>query len=198
MAPAADVASIRQGERRAAAFYAFAYIASVVLANLTLDIFIDLPVLGTFTFGTVFFAGTFTFRDRVHHLIGSRRYIYKMIGWCAVANIVAAWVTGTPMRFIIASFTAIVIAESADTEVYHRLRERSWAARVLASNAVSVPVDTLIFVAIAFAGSLPFQDIREIFVNDVLWKFGVAALIATNVTRRQRARYETSVAQVRQ
>ena len=184
--------------QKLAAVYAVLYVASVVLANLTLNIFIDLPILGTFTFGTVFFASTFTFRDRVHHLVGSRRYIYKMIGWCAVANIVAAWATGTPMRFIVASFTAIVLAESADTEVYHRLRERSWAARVLASNAVSVPVDTLVFVAIAFAGSLPFRDIREIFVNDVLWKFGVAALIATNVTRRQRARYETSVAQVRQ
>lgn len=193
MAPAADIASTQPGVRRAAAFYAFAYIASVVLANLTLDIFIDLPVLGTFTFGTVFFAGTFTFRDRVHHLIGSRKYIYKMIGWCAAANVIAAWATGTPMRFIVASFTAIVLAESADTEVYHRLRERSWAARVLASNAVSVPLDTLVFVAIAFAGSLPFRDIREIFVNDVLWKFGVAALVAINVTRRQRVRYEVPI-----
>jgi hypothetical protein len=173
--------------------YAFLYIASVVLANLTLDIFLDIPVLGTFTFGTVFFAGTFTFRDRVHHLVGSRSYVYWMIAWCAVANVAAAWATGTPMRFIMASFVAIVLAESADTEVYHRLRERSWAARVLASNAVSVPVDTLVFVAIAFAGSLPFRDIREIFVNDVLWKFGVAALIATNITRRQCARYEVLV-----
>jgi uncharacterized PurR-regulated membrane protein YhhQ (DUF165 family) len=183
-------------DRRAAASYAFAYIASVVLANLTLDIFIDLPVTGTFTFGTVFFAGTFTFRDRVHHLVGSRVYVYKMIAWCALANVLAAWATGTPMRFIVASFTAIVLAESADTEVYHRLRERSWAARVLASNAVSVPVDTLVFVTIAFAGSLAFGDIREIFVNDVLWKFGVAAIFATNVTRRQRARYEKAVAEV--
>lgn len=179
--------------RRHAALFAAAYIASVVLANLTLDIFIDLPLLGTFTFGTVFFAGTFTFRDRVHHLAGSRRYVYVMIGWCAVANVIAAWTTGTSMRFIIASFTAIVLAESADTEVYHRLRERSWAARVLASNAVSVPVDTLIFVTIAFAGSLPFGVIREIFINDVLWKFGIAALVAANLTRRQRERYERSV-----
>lgn len=64
---------------------------------------------------------------------------------------------------------------------------------MLASNAVSVPVDTLVFVEIAFAGSLPFRDIREIFVNDVLWKFGVAALVAVNVTRRQRVRYEVPI-----
>jgi len=169
--------------------YAVAYVASVVAANLTLDVFLDLPVFGTFTFGTVFFAATFTFRDRVHHLSASRAWVYRMIAWCAVANVVAAAATGTPMRYIVASFTAIVLAEGADTEVYHRLRERSWAARVLASNAVSVPVDTVVFVAIAFAGSLPFGDIREIFVNDVLWKFGMAALIAANVTRRQRARW---------
>ena len=169
--------------------YAVAYVASVVAANLTLDVFLDLPVFGTFTFGTVFFAATFTFRDRVHHLSASRAWVYRMIAWCAVANVVAATATATPMRYIVASFTAIVLAEGADTEVYHRLRERSWAARVLASNAVSVPVDTVVFVSIAFAGSLPFRDIREIFVNDVLWKFGMAALIAANVTRRQRARW---------
>jgi len=169
--------------------YAVAYVASVVAANLTLDVFLDLPVFGTFTFGTVFFAATFTFRDRVHHLSASRAWVYRMIAWCAVANVAAAAATGTPMRYIVASFTAILLAEGADTEVYHRLRERSWAARVLASNAVSVPVDTVVFVAIAFAGSLPFGDIREIFVNDVLWKFGMAALIAANVTRRQRARW---------
>ena len=169
--------------------YAVAYVASVVAANLTLDVFLDLPVFGTFTFGTVFFAATFTFRDRVHHLSASRAWVYRMIAWCAAANVAAAAATGTPMRYIVASFTAIVLAEGADTEVYHRLRERSWAARVLASNAVSVPVDTVVFVAIAFAGSLPFDDIREIFVNDVLWKFGMAALIASNVTRRQRARW---------
>lgn len=174
---------------RRAMLFAVAYVASVVVANLTLDIFIDLPLFGTFTFGTVFFAATFTFRDRVHHLTGSRMYVYGMIGWCAVANVVAAWATGTPMRFIVASFTAIVLAESADTEVYHRLRERSWAARVLASNAVSVPIDTLVFVTIAFAGSLPFSDVRQIFVNDVLWKFFMAALFAANVTNRQRERF---------
>jgi uncharacterized integral membrane protein (TIGR00697 family) len=115
-----------------------------------------------------------------------------MIAWCAAANVVAAAATGTPMRFIVASFSAIVLAEAADTEVYHRLRERSWAARVLASNAVSVPIDTVVFVSIAFAGSLPFRDIREIFVNDVLWKFGMAALIASNVTRGQRARWSAA------
>jgi len=172
-----------------ARIYAVAYVASVVAANLTLSIFIDLPVLGTFTFGTVFFAATFTFRDRVHHLTASRAYVYTMIAWCAAANVAAAAATGTPMRYIVASFTAIVLAEVADTEVYHRLRERSWAARVLASNAVSVPLDTVVFVTIAFVGSLPFGDVREIFVNDVLWKYGMAALIATNVTRRQRARF---------
>ncbi len=175
-----------------ARIYAIAYISSVVAANLTLDIFLDLPVFGTFTFGTVFFAATFTFRDRVHHLAGSRGYVYRMIAWCAAANVVAAAATGTPMRYIVASFSAIVLAEAADTEVYHRLRERSWAARVLASNAVSVPIDTVVFVSIAFAGSLPFRDIREIFVNDVLWKFGMAALIASNVTRRQRARWSAA------
>ena len=54
---------------------------------------------------------------------------------------------------------AQVIAELLDTEVYHRFVQRfghrwQWG-RVLASNAVSIPVDSVVFVAIAFGGVVP-------------------------------------------
>lgn len=169
--------------------YAAGYVASVALANLTLHYLITLPVLGVFTFGTLFFAFTFTFRDRVHHLSQSKRFVYATIGVTAIVNVIAAYLTDTPWRFIIASFVAIALAETADTEVYHAFRRRSWTTRVLTSNAVSVPVDTAVFALLAFYGSLPNKIVWQIFYNDVLWKYAIATIIAINIGKRAQRNY---------
>lgn len=169
--------------------YAAGYVASVALANLTLHYLITLPVLGVFTFGTLFFAFTFTFRDRVHHLSQSKRFVYATIGVTAIVNVIAAYLTDTPWRFIIASFVAIALAETADTEVYHAFRRRSWTTRVLTSNAVSVPVDTAVFALLAFHGSLPNNIVWQIFYNDVLWKYAIATIIAINIGKRAQRNY---------
>jgi len=172
--------------------YAAGYVASVVLANLTLNIFVELPLLGVFTFGTLFFAFTFTFRDRVHHFANNKQFVYLMIGVTLIANIIAAYYTGTPWRFIVASFVAIAIAETADTEIYHAFRRKSWIRRVLTSNAVSVPVDTAVFVLLAFSGDLPRNVIWQIFQNDVLWKFAIATMIAFNISKRAQDAYAST------
>lgn len=172
--------------------YAAGYVTSVALANLTLHIFITLPVLGVFTFGTLFFAFTFTFRDRVHHLSNSKPFVYQTIAVTALVNIIAAYLTDTPWRFIIASFIAIVLAETADTEIYHAFRRRSWTTRVLTSNAVSVPVDTAVFALIAFYGTLPNNVVWQIFQNDVLWKYAIATIIAVNIGNRAKRAYATN------
>jgi len=168
--------------------YAAGYVASVVAANLTLHYFITLPVLGVFTFGTLFFAFTFTFRDRLHH-VSNRRFVYSTIGACVIANIIAAYTTGTPWRFIIASFVAIALAETADTEIYHKARNKSWLTRVSMSNAVAVPLDTAVFVLLAFYGNESGKIMWQIFQNDVLWKFAIATVIALNISKRAKTAY---------
>jgi len=174
---------------RKAYLYATGYVASVVLANLTLHIFVTLPVLGVFTFGTLFFAFTFTFRDRVHHLANSKAFVYATIGVTVIANIIAAYMTDTPWRFIIASFVAIALAETADTEIYHAFRRKTWLTRVLTSNAVAVPVDTAVFVVLAFYGNESTKIMWQIFQNDVLWKFAIATTIALNISKRSKNAY---------
>jgi len=168
--------------------YASGYVASVVAANLTLQYFITLPILGVFTFGTLFFAFTFTLRDRLHH-VSNRRFVYATIGVTVIANIVAAYSTNTPWRFILASFVAIALSETADTEIYHKARNKSWLTRVLTSNAVSVPVDTAVFVLLAFYGNLNGKIMWQIFQNDVLWKFAIATVIALNISKRAKTAY---------
>ena len=83
-------------------------------------------------------------------------------------------------RIVFASIVAEVIAELLDTEVYRswerRFGESRQWGRVLASNAAAVPLDSLIFVMIAFAGVLPGAVIVEIFWVNVVFKLAVAVL----------------------
>ena len=75
-----------------------------------------------------------------------------------------------------------LLAELVDTEVY-----RAWVARygvqyqwgrVLSSNAVSVPLDSVIFAVISFAGRLPASVVWSIIVANIVIK-GLTAVAST-------------------
>ena len=149
------------------------YILATVAANLTAGIFI----LGGFvSIGTLFFGATFTLRDRIHRR--GRRAVYATIGAALLVNVAVAAALGTPARIIAASFVSIALAEAADTEVYQRLLGRAWMVRVLGSNLVSAPLDSALFVLLAFGGVLPLAQALGLIVGDTLVKLVVGALVA--------------------
>ncbi|MBN1247918.1 MAG: queuosine precursor transporter, partial [Anaerolineae bacterium] len=84
-------------------------------------------------------------------------------------------------RIVLASIAAEVISELLDTEIYHlwvnRITRRYQWARVLVSNSVSIPVDSLVFVWIAFGGVLPVTVVWSIFWANVLVK-GLTTLVS--------------------
>ncbi len=93
----------------------------------------------------------------------------------------------TPVwRIVVASIVAEVGSEFADTEVYHlwvtrvasnlRFARYQWT-RVLVSNGVSVPLDSLIFSWGAFGGQLPAATVWSIFWANVLVK-GAVTLVS--------------------
>ncbi|MBN1484282.1 MAG: queuosine precursor transporter, partial [Chloroflexia bacterium] len=83
-------------------------------------------------------------------------------------------------RIVLASIAAEVVAELIDTEVYHlwvtRVTRRFQWARVLLSNAVSVPLDSLVFCWGAFGGVLAVPVVWSIFAANVLLKGLVTVL----------------------
>ncbi len=158
------------------------YALAILLANLTLNHFIELPVFGLLSVGTLFFAAVFTLRDRIHRA-GGLNAVFVAIALALTVNMAAAIWLDTPMRFIGASFLAILVSELADTAVYQRLIRRSWWTRVLASNAVSVPLDSIIFTLLAFYGDMSTREMTEIVFADVVVKFAIAALFAIRVWR---------------
>jgi uncharacterized integral membrane protein (TIGR00697 family) len=189
---------------------AIVYTIAVLLANLTATLFLPFEIApGTgilVSVGTLVFGITFTQRDLMHRK--GRPFVYKVILVSAVLNLAMLtslrylwghqllgfleardwqWFHGaTAMlmengwRVFIASFMAIIIAESADTEIFHHYRERSWIARVTRSNAVSIPLDSVLFNLVAFAGSAFFPPLvlAKVIVGEITAKFLVGLLYA--------------------
>lgn len=129
---------------------------------------------------------TFTLRDLVHKHLG-RESARLLIVLAAIVNVIMVLylgfaaalppdpvagsqtafseVFGPVWRIVFASIIAEVFSELLDTEVYHlwvtRITQRYQWARVFASNAVSAPLDGIIFSALAFGGVLPFWTLAQ-------------------------------------
>ena len=164
------------------------YVVAVAISNLLIPVFIDLGAFGMLSAGTLTFGITFTLRDLAHQSSAraglGRRPVFVMIGVAAIVNIGVAMLLATPGRFLVASFGAILLSEGVDTEIYHRLRARTWLVRVISSNAVSVPLDSIVFTVVAFAGEPGYDAtaMAKIVEADLFFKFGIGALIALGKT----------------
>ena len=160
------------------------FVVCTVLANYTLDSFVPLGDFFLVNVGTLFFGITFTQRDRLHHF--GRPVVYRLILLAGIGNVLAALSLGTPLRYVAVSFLAIVVSDSANTEVYHRLLRLRWLARVASSNAVAAPLDTIVFTTLAFAGA-PFataQWMTQVIVTDILVKYGASLVAAITILSR--------------
>ena len=148
---------------------ALIYCLAVWIANYTATMFLPFPVFGMVSIGTLIFGVTFTQRDRVHQ--HGRRAVYLMILVAAIGMVIESIILHVPYRIIAASFTAIVIAEAADTEIYQRNIERSWVERVTRSNMVSIPLDSVLFNGIAFLGVFAPIMLAQIVFGEIVVKF---------------------------
>ncbi len=183
------------------ALLASAYIAAQMLADISS---LKITEVAGFSMdaGTLVYPFTFTLRDLVHKVAG-KHVARALIAAAAVVNLFMAglfWVVDklpavggvgpqteqfgavlAPVwRIVFASIIAEVISELIDTEAYsawvRRFGERLQWGRVLASNAVAIPVDTVIFVLIAFVGVVAAADVWEIFVTNVAIKGAVTVV----------------------
>ncbi len=178
-----------------------AYIAFQMMADIA-SLRIILVAGFSMDAGTFVYPFTFTLRDLVHKTAGINA-ARALIITAAVVNLVMAglfWLTSilpadmsvgpqeafgmvlSPIwRIVIASIIAEVIAEMIDTEGYKlwvdRVTRKYQWARVLVSNSVSIPVDSLIFVWIAFGGTMPGAVVWSIFTSNLIVK-GLTTLVS--------------------
>lgn len=151
--------------------------------------------------GTFIYPITFTLRDLVHKTLG-KTLTRTLIIMAAIINLFMAlylmWAAAVPSdpewglgeqfsailapvwRIVIASIVAEVVSELFDTEVYHwwvtRVTRRFQWLRVLLSNSISVPIDNLIFAVGAFGWVLPWDVVWQIFIFNLLVKYGVTLI----------------------
>lgn len=177
-----------------------AYIATQMLSDIA-----SLKIITFLGFsmdaGTLIYPLTFTLRDLVHKSVGKKGARLVII-CAAVVNLFMAFlfwlvarlpgdlavgpqlefsiVLSPVWRIVIASIIAEVVSELLDTEVYHlwvnKITKRYQWMRVLVSNFVSIPIDSLIFVWGAFGGLYTQSVIWSIFCANLFLK-GAVTLI---------------------
>ena len=157
--------------------------------------------------GTFIYPITFTLRDMVHKVLGKKNartliitaafinvFMAVYLAWAASVPSDPAWglgeqfsaILGPVWRIVFASITAEVVSEMIDTEVYQwfvtKVTMRYQWARVLVSNSVAIPIDSLIFAVLAFAPlpgledhflSVPWEVVWQIFLFNMIVKFAV-------------------------
>jgi len=151
------------------------YTLFVVLANYTANIILSFGGIST-SAGTLFFGFIFSLRDVLHVKYG-KRFVITVIAITVIINFIACLFGGFPFRILFASMVAFLMSELVDTEVYHRNAHKTWALRVMRSNAVAIPLDTFLFLMIAFFGVWPMYVIVSVFIGDVLVKYCISSII---------------------
>lgn len=178
------------------------YIAAQMLADIASLRIVSLAGFAVDA-GTLVYPFTFTLRDLVHKVAG-KTAARVLIVTAAVINLGMAllfWVTARlpaadtapqTVQFgdvlapvwgiVLASIVAEVVSELVDTEVYsawvRRFGLRHQWGRVLSSNAVSIPIDSAIFVGLAVAtGVFPAALAWSILSVNIVVK-GLVALVS--------------------
>lgn len=149
---------------------------------------------------------TFTWRDLIHKQLGQRAAL-TTIWLAAAINLLAAayfqivvmmpaqtdWAASggqsaweflfsLQLRITLASILTALIAELIDTKVYQLWttgKRAGWPqwTRVAVSNSISIPVDSLLFPIIAFAGVVGTEGLHQMFWTNIIVKAAITALV---------------------
>lgn len=173
-------------------------VAGYIAAQLLADILsLKIALIGSFSIdaGTFIYPFTFTLRDLIHKSLG-KKMARMVIITAGLINIIMAlllqftiwlkpdptWpfqnefatILGPVWRIVFASIIAEIVSELIDTEAYsfwiRKITTRHQWSRVLFSNALAIPVDSVIFALIAFYGALPLPVIISILFSNIIVK----------------------------
>ncbi len=179
-----------------------AYVAAQMVADIS-----NLRDLVLFGYGvsafSIAYPLTFTLRDMAHKLAGphvARTLIIAAAVIYLIAQAFFAIISGLPpemtteetvalgalltpeWRFLLAAVVATVLSQLVDTEIYTRWVDRfggqhQWG-RVLVSNLIGIPLDRILFLAIAFLGDWSGDEFVVAFVGTTIVRlvFGIISI----------------------
>lgn len=167
------------------------YLLSIVIANVVTAAFVPLQ-FGIFIVptGTLLVGATFIFRDLVQNKYG-RAKTYLFIFIALILSAVVSFMLGDTLLIVMASAISFVVSETADTEIYTRLKlPLAW--RVFYSGIVGGVLDSVIFVVIGLsplgANILPWEAVPaaisgQIIVKTIIQMFGALILNQVRVSK---------------
>lgn len=170
------------------------YLLSIVIANVVTAAFAPLQ-FGMFIvpMGTLLIGATFIFRDLVQNKYG-RAKTYLFIFTALILSAVVSFILGDTLLIVVASALSFVVAETADTEIYTRLKlPIAW--RVFYSGIVGGFLDSVIFVVIGLsplgANMLPWEAVPaaifgQIIVKTIIQMFGALILSQVGAIKEKR------------
>ncbi|PZX05597.1 hypothetical protein C7437_10251 [Psychrobacillus insolitus] len=149
------------------------YLISIVTANVVTAAFAPLQ-FGVFIvpMGTLLIGATFIFRDLVQNKYG-RAQTYIFIFVALAFSALASFILGDTLLIVAASAISFIVAETADTEIYTRLKlPMAW--RVFYSGIVGGFLDSVIFVVVGLsplgANFLPWEAVPAAIVGQIIVK----------------------------
>lgn len=133
-------------------FAVLMYVAAIVAANLSVAHFGPwvTPINAFLLIGL-----DFALRDHLHDRWQRDYLVLRMFSLIAIAGIISYALNPATGQIALASVIAFVIANIADTTIYHELRNRPFLQRSNGSNAAGAAVDSLVFPALAFGAFMP-------------------------------------------
>lgn len=177
------------------------YISAQIFADITST---KIAMLGSLSIdgGTFIYPLTFTLRDMVHKAWGKKvakqiiytagainlfmALLFQFIIWLPAdmswgMQDQFAMVLGPIWRIVFASIFAELISELIDTEAYQffvdKISKKYLWGRVLFSNILAIPIDSIVFALIAFWGTLPPAVVGGIIISNILVK-GAMTLVS--------------------
>lgn len=148
---------------------------------------------------------TFTWRDLIHKQLGKKAALttiflsgiinliaavyFQLVvalpaetSWAAAGGQAAwAFLFGIQFRIVVGSIVAMVVSELVDTQTYQWWstgfgKDKPQWMRVVVSNVISTPVDSILFPLIAFTGIVGPGVMVQMFITNILVKFIMTAV----------------------
>jgi hypothetical protein len=177
------------------------FVAILLISNVASSKIMD---LGPFTFdgGTILFPLSYIFGDILTEVYGyrrSRRVIWTGFGCAALMAAVFAvvgalppaegWegqeaylaILGLTPRIVLGSLVAYFCGEFSNSYILAKMKlftKGRWLwTRTIGSTLVGEGVDTLLFVSIAFYGTLPFGLLVSVVISNYIFKVGLETVM---------------------
>jgi len=151
--------------------WAILYLLSILLGNFAVDYFGIVKVYGlVFPAGAVLIGLTFSFRDFAQQYWG----VWKIWIFIIIATFITLFMN---WHIAIASVSAFLISEFVDWLIF-TITKKDFIHRIWISNTFSTPIDSIIFVVLAFGwqwdaicGQALIKYISSLLVIPVIWYF---------------------------